>query len=448
MKNILYLSVFLFILTTVSCQQERKVRTLTITVDESINSQSQWLYWFYFYGNEYSIIDSCYIEKGQTTLVLHDSIMNDSIATTELVLSEIVLPWENAMFRIDSKDRDIKIHNLTAKGIYANGCTISGALAEEEDRQIFEKSKKYKKRLQELDDNLWSTDYNDTITISKITKETEHIKNYLECDFILNQLDSVQSTTTVSNLLMSLGNSIRFGKVSKSTTDSITQVLSERYPNDTKITTAINQYIQGKRTPPQSEKSKYWIERKDKIRFLAHNKQKMIKNDGSSALPQEQTRPSGIYAVEKDTTNIPSYVIGSKIVSLKLRDQYGKLSSISDIKTDYILIDFWATWCAPCVREIPNIKEIHNRYKNKLSVYAISLDNTERQWKRGIEEYKCRQFNHVYAGSWAENDVRLLTNSFGVHSIPANFLLNKKREIIAINLRGEDLNKKMKELLD
>lgn len=178
---------------------------------------------------------------------------------------------------------------------------------------------------------------------------------------------------------MYLNKSVRFGKVSKSTLDSIALVLSERYPNDTKITTAINQYVQGERTPPQSEKSKYWMERKDKIRFLAHNKLKMIKNDGSSTLPQEQTRPPGIYAVEKDTTNIPAYVIGSKMVSLKLRDQYGKLSSISDIKTDYILIDFWATWCAPCVREIPNIKDIHNRYKNKLSVYAISLDNTERQ---------------------------------------------------------------------
>lgn len=156
MKYSLLFAVLLFILS--SCQQERKIRTLTITIDESINSQPQWLYWFYFYGNEYSIIDSCYIEKGQTTLVLHDSIMNNSIATTELVLSEIVLPWENAMFRIDSKDRDIRIHNLTSKGIYINGCIISGALAEEESQRIFEKKRKYEKKLLELNDNLWLSD--------------------------------------------------------------------------------------------------------------------------------------------------------------------------------------------------------------------------------------------------------------------------------------------------
>ncbi len=173
----------------------------------------------------------------------------------------------------------------------------------------------------------------------------------------------------------------------------------------------------------------------------------MKKNDDPQSLQQELKRPPGVYAIKKDTTNVPVYTVGSKIGSLKLKNQYGNLSSVSDITTDYILIDFWAVWCAPCVGEIPHLIDVQNKYKDKLSVYAISLDNSEYEWKEGIEKYKCRQFNHVYAGSWANEDARLITNSFGVSSIPANFLLDKNRKIIARDLRGEELEKKMKELI-
>lgn len=90
---------------------------------------------------------------------------------------------------------------------------------------------------------------------------------------------------------------------------------------------------------------------------------------------------------------------------------------------------------------------MHNKYKDKFSVYAISLDNTRQEWLEGIERYKCRQFMHVYAGTWANNDVRIITNSFGVTTIPANFLLDKNKRIIAKNLRGEELETKLSQLI-
>ncbi|HML66236.1 MAG TPA: TlpA disulfide reductase family protein [Dysgonomonas sp.] len=64
---------------------------------------------------------------------------------------------------------------------------------------------------------------------------------------------------------------------------------------------------------------------------------------------------------------------------LRLKDPKDKYIPISSLKTDYILIDFWAIWCAPCVTEIPNILKVYNKYKDKFSVYAISLDNTRQE---------------------------------------------------------------------
>ncbi|MDL2215394.1 TlpA family protein disulfide reductase [Dysgonomonas sp. OttesenSCG-928-M03] len=438
-----FLLLFCFVVIVTSCRQEKDIRTLTITIDESINSQPQWLYWFYAYGNEYSIIDSCYIEEGQTELILHDTIMNDSICRTELILSEMVLPWEKAFFKIDSRDRDIKIHNLTSNGIGS----ITGALAEEESKRIWTQKRVYKGKISELREDFLVSDYNDTLTLSRITKEIEDLKEYLAHDLIIEQFDSVQSTTTMLYLLMDLGDRVKFNEVSQNTMDSIAHVLVQRYPHDVKIQYGIKYHVKGEKTPPMSENSKYWLKKKDEIRYIAHNKQKMKKSDGSQILQQKQTRPPGVYAVEKDTTNIPIYTVGKKMGPLKLKNQYKNLVSISDIKTDYILIDFWAVWCAPCVGEIPNLKNVHDKYKDKFSVYAISLDNSEVEWKEGIEKYKCRQFNHVYAGSWADENARLITNSFGVNTIPANFLLDKNRNIIAKNLKGDDLERKMEELL-
>lgn len=438
----------LFLLFTFSCQQ-KSVRTLTVTIDESINKEAQWVYWTSLYGNEFNIIDSCFIEQGQTQFVLKDTIMNDSVSITELTFSEVTIPWERSSLKVDSKDRDIRVYNLTSNGFYENGSTIVGAHAQDEIREIDIKTRKINIRLSELMDDLQIVDFDDSIAVAKIVNERDSLKKFVTQAYLINKLDSVKYTTTVEHLLDKIGNGIIRGSVSRATYDSILLIVADRYPNDIKIQELKRMYLSGKPYPPDSERSKYWHKRKDAIRNYTYFKKDNNKLSDGYTLPNQKGRNApGVYAVEPDTTNVPVYMIGTEVKYLKIKDPMDRYISISDLKTDYILIDFWATWCAPCVAEIPNILKVHTKYKNRFSVYAISLDNTRQEWIEGIEKYNCRQLAHVYAGSWATEDARLLTNSFGITTIPANLLLDKNRRIIAKNLRGDQLDQELVKLLD
>lgn len=433
---------------TFFCGCKKKERTLIVTINESINREAQWVYWFSLYGNEYNIIDSCFIERGQTKFVLKDIMMNDSIELTHIVFSEAVLPWEYAIFRIDTKDRDIQILNLTSVGLYNNGCTITGALAEDENRKRFLQQKYFNDKILDLKDSLMCTNYNDTLSINKIVTEMEATKQHLRINLLINQFDSVQSTTTISYMLSELSQAGWRKDIPQKTVDSIAKVLEERYPDDIKVREGIRGYIRREPTPPASSRSKYWMKRKDEIRQLAYIRENQGKSaEGNSNLPQRDLKVPGVYKMEPDTTNIPVYTIGSKLGNLKLKDRTGNYVSVLDLTTDYILIDFWATWCIACVRRMPELVKLQEKYKNDLSVYAISIDNTEREWIETIEKYKARQFSHVYAGTWTKNEAQIVTKSFGVTAIPSNFLIDKNRKIIAVDLWGASLESKLNELI-
>ncbi|WP_165026703.1 TlpA family protein disulfide reductase [Dysgonomonas sp. ZJ279] len=445
MKRILfYLLLFPFL---ASCQKQADIRTLTVTMDSSINSESQWVYWISLYGNEFNIIDSCFIEKGQREFVLKDTLMNDSVSLTELIFSGILLPWERSSIQVDKADRDIRIENLTSNGLYVEGTTLTGALAQTEARDLSFKTKALNKKISDLKDDLMSSDYNDTITINQITKKLLSTEKYLATDFIINQFDSVKSTTTIGYLIMYLSHRVGKGEISREVADSIASILKQRYPDDVQVSEAIRTYIHRKVVPPPSLRSENWLKRRNDIRYTSYNKDTYKLQDGNVSLASRSSKPPGMYRAEADSSNVPVYKLGSKIGHLKLKDTLHKLASLSDINTDYIFIDFWAAWCGPCVQEIPHLIKVHNKYKNNLSVYAISLDNNEREWRTAIEKYKSRQFINVYAGSWANEDARLITNSFGVTAIPSNFLLDKNRRIIATDLKSNELETKLFQLL-
>ncbi|WP_165045331.1 TlpA disulfide reductase family protein [Dysgonomonas sp. ZJ709] len=446
MKNSRFFFYFLFLLLLISCNQ-KSVRTLTVIIDESINKEAQWVYWMSLYDNEFNITDSCFIEKGQTEFVLVDRIMNDSVSMTELTFSEITIPWNRSMLTVDSKDRNIKVNNLTSEGFYENGSTVEGAFAEEELRKIDLKMRKGNRRLSELTEDLQVADYDDSIAVPKIVKERDSLKQYLAQTYLISNLDSVKYMASIEGLLSRLSFSRSNGGISKITFDSVLQIISERYPKNIQIQGFRRNYILGETTPLASERSKYWHKRRDEIRDYTYFKDKNKTTDGITIPGEKERRAPGMYAVKPDTNNVAVYTIGTKVQNLKLKDPKDNYISVSDLKTNYILIDFWAIWCVPCVEEIPNILNVHNKYKDKLSVYAISLDNTRQEWIEGIEKYKCRQFTHVYAGTWANEDATLLTKSFGINSIPANFLLDKDKRIIAKNIRGKELETKLSQLL-
>ena len=110
---------------------------------------------------------------------------------------------------------------------------------------------------------------------------------------------------------------------------------------------------------------------------------------------------------------------------------------------NYVLIDFWASWCGPCRKENPFNVALYNQYKDKgFEIYGVSLDQDPTRWKGAIEKDGLT-WNHVSdLKGWSSAAGQL----YGIRSIPSTVLLDPAGKIIAKNLRGEALAAKLAEV--
>jgi peroxiredoxin len=137
--------------------------------------------------------------------------------------------------------------------------------------------------------------------------------------------------------------------------------------------------------------------------------------------------------------------IGSVAPDFTMNDPEGKPVKLSSFRGKYLLLDFWASWCGPCRRENPNVVAAFNRFKDKnFTILGVSLDNENGKdaWLAAIKKDGLI-WNHVSDLKYWNNAAAQL---YQVHSIPQNFLLDPAGKIIAKNLRGEDLDKKLNEI--
>lgn len=111
---------------------------------------------------------------------------------------------------------------------------------------------------------------------------------------------------------------------------------------------------------------------------------------------------------------------------------------LDTIQSKYILVDFWASWCAPCRKEIPFIKETKAKYADRLTVYAVTLDADRSKWQKAIAEDRTENFIHV-VGVSEQNNFNKQIKALGIKAIPRNFLLDKEHRIIAKDLKGKEL---------
>jgi peroxiredoxin len=139
-----------------------------------------------------------------------------------------------------------------------------------------------------------------------------------------------------------------------------------------------------------------------------------------------------------------SLAIGDPAPELTMNDVNGNPFSLSQLRGKYVLIDFWASWCAPCRDENPNVVAAYDQFKNKnFTVLGVSLDKNKDAWVNAIKEDKLSWQHISDLKYWSSAAVGL----YGLNGIPYNVLIDPQGKIIATGLRENALQNKLAEVL-
>jgi len=135
--------------------------------------------------------------------------------------------------------------------------------------------------------------------------------------------------------------------------------------------------------------------------------------------------------------------VGKTAPDFTLPDPEGNPFTLSSLKGQYVLIDFWASWCPPCRAENPNVVVAYNQYKDKgFTVLGVSLDREKQDWLDGIAQDQLT-WHHVSDLKFWDSAPAAL---YGIRAIPSNLLIDREGVIIAKNLREEALQEKLAEI--
>ena len=157
--------------------------------------------------------------------------------------------------------------------------------------------------------------------------------------------------------------------------------------------------------------------------------------------------PQNIYVAQlhKQVVEERRLGIGQEAPEISLSNPEGKTVTLSSLRGNIVLIDFWASWCGPCRKENPNVVRLYEKYHAKgFEVFSISLDKTREAWIKAIADDHLTWTHVSDLGYWKSAPAIL----YGVSSIPFTLLIDRNGKIIAKKLRGEGLEQKLAELLN
>lgn len=137
--------------------------------------------------------------------------------------------------------------------------------------------------------------------------------------------------------------------------------------------------------------------------------------------------------------------VGSMFVDIEEPDTDGKLHKLSEYvgRGNYVLVDFWASWCGPCMGEVPNVKAAYDKYHEKgFEIVGLSFDQDKKAWMGAIERKGMNWIHLSDLKGWNT----LAAKTYGINSIPATILYGPDGRVVASNLRGDALEKTLQEI--
>ena len=173
----------------------------------------------------------------------------------------------------------------------------------------------------------------------------------------------------------------------------------------------------------------------------------MIQTFLDAVAPELHTQP--MYKELVNEVRSANLKLGSEAPDITGLTPEGEEISLSDFRGKYVFLDFWASWCAPCRREIPYLKEAlaYSENSDELVVLSYSIDNKRPDWVNCIAKNQLIHKNWVHISTlkgWGSEGIKL----FSVKGIPFTALIDPDGNVVAFNLRGEEMVKKLKGIAD
>ena len=171
--------------------------------------------------------------------------------------------------------------------------------------------------------------------------------------------------------------------------------------------------------------------------------------DEIAKFPAEMQQTDALVRLKENAEQMIKTDIGQPFIDIAQPNADGELVSLESVVRNpankYVLLDFWASWCGPCMMELPFLVKSYEMFHDKgFEIYGVSLDSEADAWKEAMADNKMTWINVA-----AMNDEeQKATKAYAIQSIPSNFLIGPDGTIVAKNLRGDDVKAKLAELIN